>query len=306
MPVGFDDQQMRSVDALLERTTFDPAGVAVVCAVSGGADSLSLLALAVAAGLDVTAAHVDHGLRPESAAEADEVARAAERFGAGFVALSAQVPEGGDLEARARRHRLEALAAFAGDRPILTGHTADDQAETVLINLLRGAGPGGLSAIRPATTKPLLALRRSETVALCASLDLDPVVDPSNDDRRFVRNRIRHDVLPLLADVAERDVVPLLVRAADHSRRLVDELEREASTIDPTDTAALRAASPELARIALRAWLRSPDGHPPSTAELERAMAVARHEVAATELRGGRRLARTAGRMRIEGETCPP
>ena len=77
MPVGFDDQQMRSVDALLARTTFDSAGVAVVCAVSGGADSLSLLALAVAAGLDVTAAHVDHGLRPESAAEADVVARAA-------------------------------------------------------------------------------------------------------------------------------------------------------------------------------------------------------------------------------------
>lgn len=306
MTVGFDDHEREAAEALVARATFDPAGTAVVCAVSGGADSLSLLALASAAGLSVTAAHVDHGLRPGSADEAAAVAAAARRFEADFVALSASVPPGGDLEARARRARFDALDTIADGRPVLTGHTADDQAETLLINLLRGSGPGGLGAMRPGTTKPLLGLRRSETVALCDHLGLEPLVDPSNDDRRFVRNRIRHDVLPMLADVAERDVVPLLVRTADHSRHLADAIDHIAGDLDPTDTAELQAAPPELARTALRHWLRSPDGHPPSTAELERAMAVVRHEVAATELRGGRRLARTSGRLRIEGETCPP
>lgn len=306
MPVGFDDTQISAAQSLLTRTTFDSPGTAVVCAVSGGADSLSLLALAVAADLDVTAAHVDHGLRPQSAGEADVVADAAKRFGADFVALTASVADGGDLEARARRARFDALEGVSAGRPILTGHTADDQAETVLINLLRGAGPDGLGAMRPASTKPLLDLRRSETTALCASLDLDPIVDPSNDDRRFMRNRVRHDVLPMLAAVAERDVVPLLVRSADHSREIVDAVGELASDIDPTDTAQLRAAPPAFARAVLRRWLRSSEGHPPSTAELERVMSVVRHETVATELRGGRRLARTAGRLRIEGETCPP
>ncbi len=110
---------------------------------------------------------------------------------------------------------------------VLTGHTADDQAETVLINLLRGAGASGLAAMRPGPTKPLLALRRAETVALCADLGLDPVIDPSNADRRFLRNRVREEVLPLLCDVAKRDVVPLLLRTGELLRDdddLLDEL----------------------------------------------------------------------------------
>src|SRR5690606_13257154 len=166
------------VDALLARCHLPPPGTRVVLGVSGGADSLALLALATAAGCPATAVHVDHGLREGSAEEADVVRDAAARFGAGFEARRVAVPPGPHLEARARAARYAALGPGA-----LTGHTADDQAETVLLNLLRGAGLDGLAGFAP-DRRPLRDLRRAETRALCRALDLTPVEDPSNDDPR--------------------------------------------------------------------------------------------------------------------------
>ena len=274
----------------------DRDGRALVAAVSGGADSLALLVLARAAGLAVTAVHVDHGLRPGSAGEARVVAAAAARFGAGFRAERVTVAPGGDLEQRARDARRAVLGPAA-----MTGHTADDQAETVLINLLRGAGPAGLAAMRPGPTHPILDLRRSETAALCRALDLRPVEDPSNDDPRFVRNRVRHELLPLMADIGDRDPVPLLVRTAARAREVSDDLDGLAASVDPTDTATLRRQPPSVAAAALRRWLADERGHPPSAAELARVLAVVRHEAVACELSGRRRVARSGGRLRIEG-----
>src|SRR5262249_43104508 len=162
------------VRELLGRCTFPVAGTSVTCAVSGGADSMALLVLATEAGCDVTAFHVDHGLREGSAEEAGLVAAAAARFGAAFESRHAVVRPGPDLEARARAARFSVLP-----KGVLTGHTADDQAETVLLNLLRGAGADGLRGMR-AANHPLLSVRRSETHALCAAFDLEVVVDPSN------------------------------------------------------------------------------------------------------------------------------
>ncbi|MGH9259143.1 MAG: tRNA lysidine(34) synthetase TilS, partial [Acidimicrobiales bacterium] len=192
------------LDQLTARCTFAAAGTTVTCAVSGGADSLALLALATHAGCRVTAVHVDHGLRPGSAAEAGVVRAAADRFGAAFRAERVTVAPGPNLEARARAARYKALPADA-----LTGHTADDQAETVLLNLVRGAGLDGLAGMDPAR-RPLRRLRRNETRALCDALGLDPVADPTNDDPALRRNRVRHELLPLLDAVAARDVVPVI------------------------------------------------------------------------------------------------
>ncbi|MBX3286355.1 MAG: tRNA lysidine(34) synthetase TilS, partial [Actinobacteria bacterium] len=208
---------------LLARCAFPPDG-AVTCAVSGGADSLSLLVLAVASGRRATAVHVDHGLRHGSADEAHVVAEAAHALGAAFRAERAVVTPGADLEARARAARFAVLPAGA-----LTGHTADDRAETVLLNLLRGAGPAGLAGIRRGPTKPLLDLRRAETAALCAALGLQPVEDPSNLDPAHRRNRVRHEVLPLLASVGDRDPVPVLVRQADLLAEVDDALAEHAA-----------------------------------------------------------------------------
>ena len=265
----------------------------MTCAVSGGPDSLALLVLAAAAGLDVTAVHVDHGLRPGSADEADVVRSAAEQVGAAFRAERVDVEPGPNLEARARTARYGALPSDA-----LTGHTADDQAETVLINLLRGGATAGLAGMRRDGRRPLLDLRRSETRAVCDEAGLEPVVDPSNTDPAHLRNRVRHELLPLLCDLAGRDVVPILCRQADLLRDQAAYLTDAAEGLDPTDARALRQADPVLAREAIRAWLR--EEHPPDAATVERVLAVARLEATATDVGGGRRITRSGGRLALE------
>lgn len=263
---------------------------------SGGPDSLALLALAVDAELRVTAVHVDHGLRAGSADEADVVRDVAVSLRAGFRSARVDVGAGPNLEARARDARRSVLPLDA-----MTGHTADDQAETLLLNLARGAGLDGLVAMRPGPTKPILALRRSETHALCAARGFTPVLDPSNDDPVHRRNRVRHEVVPLLDDVAGRDVAALLART---SSLLVDDaalLDALAAAIDPTDAKAVAAAPAPLARRALRGWL-TVDGYPPDAAAIERVLAVARGEIRATEVAEGLRVGRSAGRLLLSGQ----
>ncbi len=287
---------------LLPRCTFPPAGTPLTCGVSGGADSLGLLALAVEAGCLATAVHVEHGLRPGTADEADRVAAAAARLGAGFRSVRVVVAPGPDLEARARAARHAALGPSAA-----LGHTADDLAETVLVNLLRGAGPSGLSSLRPGPRHPLLGLRRAEVRAVCADRGLEPLDDPSNADPRFVRNRVRHEVLPLLASVGGRDPVPLLVRTAELAAADVDHLEQLAARLDPADARALAAAPAPVAARAVRRWLagegEGPGGierHPPDRAAVARVLAVAAGGAVACEVAGGWRVARRGQVLRLE------
>ncbi|MHB1518137.1 MAG: hypoxanthine phosphoribosyltransferase [Acidimicrobiales bacterium] len=286
---------------LLSRCTFPGGGSTLVCGVSGGPDSLALLVLAVAAGCSVTALHVDHALREGSAAEADVVADAARRFGAAFVSEQVVVEPGPNLEARARLARFGVLGPDAA-----TGHTADDQAETVLLNLLRGAGVSGLSGMRPGFRHPLLGLRRFETEALCRRLGLRVVDDPSNRDRRFVRNRIRHELLPLCSDVAGRDVVPVLARQARVLASDADLLHVVASLVDPTDAAALAEAPEAASRRAIRQWLSATGPHPPSLAAVDRVLDVARRRYRSTELPGGVRVDRSRGRLERSGPVAAP
>jgi tRNA(Ile)-lysidine synthase len=252
---------------------------------------MALLVLAIEAGCIVTAVHVDHGTRADTTAEADAVAAAATRFGARFESRRVHVAAGPNQEARWRDARRAALPDGA-----LTGHTADDQAETVLLNLVRGSGLDGLAGMRPGTTKPLLALRRAETHALCRAVGIAPVDDPSNADPAFRRNRVRHELLPLLDAIAERDVVALVARQASLLRDDSDLLDELASAIDPTDARALNAAPLPLARRAVRRWIR--DEHPPDSATVERVLAVARCEAGACELPGGDRVERSGMRLR--------
>ncbi|HAX06151.1 MAG TPA: tRNA(Ile)-lysidine synthetase, partial [Acidimicrobiaceae bacterium] len=179
----------------------------------------------------------------------------------------------------------------------LTGHTADDQAETIILHLLRGGGPDALAGMRD-EQHPLIGLRRADTEAVCQIFEWQPIEDPSNRDLRFRRNRIRHEILPLLNDVAERDVVPLLVRAGRIAEKDADLLDRLAQEIDVTDVAAVASAPIALARRAIRAWLR--EEHPPDLASVERVLQVARGEVLGTEITGGRSVRRTGGKLRIE------
>lgn len=260
---------------------------------SGGADSSALALLAVAHGLDVTLVHVDHGLRTDSAREAHVVEGLAQRLGCGFRAETVHVEPGPNLEARARDARYGVLPF-----DVMTAHTADDQAETMVLQLLRGAGLTGLAGMRAGVRRPLLALRRRETEALCLSEGVDVVDDPMNRDPRFTRVRVRHEVLPLLQQVSQRDVVAVLARQADLWRDDDELLERLAGDLDPTDARALAAAPVALARRAIRRWLADP--HPPQAAEVERVLQVARGHHVACELEGGRRVTRSHQRLRIE------
>ncbi|MGH9056097.1 MAG: tRNA lysidine(34) synthetase TilS [Acidimicrobiales bacterium] len=299
------------ISDVLSRCDFTDEGTGgapapVPLAVSGGPDSLALLVLAVAAGLDPVAIHVDHGLRPGSPADAEVVASVAARLGAAFEGRSVHVEPGPDLEARARTARYAALPPT-----VMTGHTMDDQAETVLLNLLRGAGLDGMSGIRPnrpgRPRRPLIGIRRSETAAVCRDAGVEPLHDPTNGDARFRRNRVRSEVLPLLQAIAGRDLVPVLARQAglfDADAGLLDDL---AAGIDAGDARALQGAPSPLARRAVRRWLRQagafPDAelHPPSAAEVGRVLEVAAGRARACELGGGRRVERRAGRLVVTG-----
>jgi tRNA(Ile)-lysidine synthase len=189
---------------------------------------------------------------------------------------------------------------------VAVAHTADDQAETLLLNVLRGAasaGMAGMAARRDRIARPLLALRRAEMRALCADLGLAVVADPMNDDVAFSRVAVRRQVLPLLESIAHRDLVPVLARQAGILRRESEYLDELAGAAWPGDSepsaSTLASLHPVLAQRAVRVWLGRP---PPSHAEVARVLQVARGECRATQLAGGRRVRRSAGRMLLERE----
>ena len=269
-----------------------PSNGPIHCAVSGGADSSALLILASMTGEELIAHHVDHGLRPNSSIESDSVARLANQVGAKFRSVTLSLEEGPNLEARARSARFAALPD-----DVLTGHTADDQAETIILHLLRGGGPDALAGMGD-EHHPIIKLRRADTESVCQIFEWKPVEDPTNEDPRFRRNRVRHEVLPLLNEVAEGDVVPLLIRAGEIADKDADLLDRLAQEIDVTDAAALATAPIALARRSVREWLRGE--HPPDLASVERVLQVARGEALGTEITGGRSVRRTNGKLRLE------
>jgi tRNA(Ile)-lysidine synthase len=277
-----------------------PAGARVVVACSGGADSLALLVMACDAGFDVVAVYVDHGLRASTDFDAEVVAAAATRFGAQHRIERVDVGHGANLEARARDARyaaLERARASVGAVAVLLGHTRDDQAETVLLNLLRGSGTSGLAGMatrRGTLYRPLLAMRRADTHELCASMSLVPISDPMNDELQHRRVWLRREVIPMLEQGASRDLVEVLARQAELLRdddELLDALARSRATEDAREIAEM---PPALARRVLRQWLGAP---PPSAATIDRVLAVARGESRATELPGGARVERVGGQL---------
>lgn len=280
---------------------------------SGGADSLALLALVRAAGLDAHAVYVDHGLRPATEHEFQVVGDAADRFGAPAERVAIEVGDGSNLEARARQARYAALEErrrAVSASLVLVGHTADDQAETVLLNLLRGAGSPGLGAMavrRDHIVRPLLALRRDDTREACRRLALTPVDDPMNHDVRHRRVWLRREVIPRLEAGVGRDLTTLLARQAqimrDESEHL-DALAREAlaGAGDPPATAVVASLPATLGRRVVRRWLGDP---PVGVDHVDAVLAVAGGRRRAVELPGGRRIVRAGGRLHVEAGGNP-
>ncbi|TDZ80516.1 tRNA(Ile)-lysidine synthase [Mycobacteroides salmoniphilum] len=232
-------------------------------AVSGGADSLALAAATVAQGWVVTALVVDHGLQPGSAEVAAQARNQALGLGCHHASvLSVTVDGAGGLEAAARDARYAALGEARDGMPVLLAHTLDDQAETVLLGLGRGSGGRSIAGMRPWDDpwgRPLLDIRRTETRATCAELDLTAWEDPHNVDSRFVRVRLRHEVLPLLEQVLGGGVAEALARTAASLRDDGDALDEQARVTFPgagsLAISGLRDVAPAVRRRVIRLWL---------------------------------------------------
>lgn len=216
-------------------------GETVLVAVSGGPDSVCLVHALVDLRrlfrVDLGVFHFDHRLRSGSAEDAGYVRRTADRLHLPFFLRVAETqPEQGEsVEDWAHRARLGALALAMREAGAVRGalaHTVDDQAETVLLALIRGGGLDAVAGIRPAQgpfVRPLIEVSRAEVEAFCRARHLRPRLDPTNRDTRLLRNAVRLKVLPALERAVGRDVRPTLARSAALLRRDADEFERRAT-----------------------------------------------------------------------------
>jgi tRNA(Ile)-lysidine synthase len=218
-----------------EHGLFDP-GNTVMVACSGGPDSICLLhslaRLRRLFRIRLAVFHFDHRLRPDSARDAAYVRAQARRLGLPFLFREAtgRPGRGQSVEAWARLARYGALteaAAEAGADRAALGHTLDDQAETVLLGLVRGGGIEAMSGMAPLAklpplglmaVRPLLGTTRGEVETFCRALHLRPRLDPTNRDPRFLRNRLRLEVLPVIEERLDRNIKGTLARTAEHVR----------------------------------------------------------------------------------------
>lgn len=254
------------------------AGERVVLAASGGADSMAMAGLLCEAGLASSAtavvAHFDHRLRGEGAAIRDRAAveELCRRYGLPLETGAWEEPRKGEAAAREARYRF--LGEVAGRRSaaaVVTGHTLDDQVETVMLHMMRGSGPYGLAGmapdapwplggkLSPRLMRPLLCIEREETRAYCAARGLRYVDDESNDDASFLRNRVRRDLLPQLDEMSP-DARRTVAQLAEKTRAGIVTLERavahalleQSSDFVRLSRGALREMTSELAPYAYR------------------------------------------------------
>jgi len=266
-----DDPLSRAVIERAVAACFERQAGRILVAVSGGVDSLALLvAAAGVAGGRTGVASLDHGLRPEATAEVERVRELARSLGLPFHTESLHLRPGPSVEARARAARYAALHRMArehGYDAIATAHTADDQAETLLMRLARGSALRGAAAIRvdaPRLLRPLLGVRRAETEAFVAAAGLSPVRDPSNADPRLLRTRIRFQVIPALREAAGPSVVERLARfartAAEDEELLSGQAAQALERVrvgTGLDAVAVRALPWPIRARALRSWLEA-------------------------------------------------
>ncbi|HOW96152.1 MAG TPA: tRNA lysidine(34) synthetase TilS [Kiritimatiellia bacterium] len=316
---------LQIIQRAIRRQNLVTPGTRLLLAVSGGADSTALAAalagLRVPLNLRLTLAHLNHGIR---GAEADDDARfvraLARRLRAGFVLGRADVPglsrkKGISIEMAAREARYDFLARAArraGADAIATAHTADDQAETVLLRLARGTGPQGLAGIPYRSEhggvpviRPMLDATRAQVEAFLKRRGLGWREDSTNRNPEHLRNRVRHEIIPLL----EARLNPCLREALCRLASLAGEenrwMEQEAARLAFDGFVAQLAGLPvPLARRALRAWL-SKTGVPPESLDFEaiervRALAEGRRGGGSAPLPGGWRVTREAGALRIQ------
>jgi tRNA(Ile)-lysidine synthase len=259
-----------------EREMLAP-GQRVLVACSGGPDSVALVLvlhrLASELSIATAVASVDHGVREGSAADVDVARSVAAELELPFHALSLDLDRGASLQARARDARYAALRELADrerfDR-IAVGHTMDDQAETVLSRILRGAGVRGLAAIEPSRAdgviRPLIDCRRADVHAFVAQSGLSIARDPSNADPRYERVRLRERIVPLLLE-EDPALIEHLAELAQDARLLAELVDGLAEPIADLDR--LRAMPRALRQASLAKWAEGVASQPPGRAQIQ-------------------------------------
>ncbi len=271
-------------------------------ALSGGADSAALLLLCRNAEREVTAVHVNHSLASSDVME--QAARAiASHLEVPIDVSTVEVPAGPSPEAQAREVRYGVLEKTG--RPTLTAHSADDVAETIVMNLIRGTGTAGVLGIPhhrpPNVFRPLLAVRRSTLREIATLADLPFVDDPMNSDLGLTRNRVRTRLIPTITEF-NPSFVEAALRLGDAiaaDGRYLDEITPELAATDPLPAAVLATLPEPIANRALMAWLRG-QGIEVSAELMDRAWRVVTGEAAVEDLSGGLSLRRVGALVHVE------
>ena len=306
-----DDPEERILDTA-RSSGLIRAGEPLLAMVSGGADSVCLLDAAVRLGARVSALHVDHGIRADSADDVSLCRRLCDAAGVPLLVERielAATSAPGNLQAEARERRYE-LAERHAEGDYATGHTATDQADTVLYRLAVSPGRRALLGMPPRRgrlVRPLLGSTREETREYCRARGLEWRDDPSNEDIRFARARVRHEVLAALRELnpaAERTIAETALLLRDEAT-VLDRATREAVERvggPPLPLAALRELPSALARLALRRSLEDAAGDsvPLSRRDADRILGLAPSGTKTVELPGGVRAVAEYGWLRFD------
>ena len=297
----------RALDAARE-SGLVAEGQPLLVMLSGGGDSTCLIDVALRLGADVTALHVNHGLRPDADADEQHCRELCERLGVELHVERPELPGEGNLQSLAREARYSAAERLAkGD--YAAAHTLSDQAETVLYRLAVSPGRRALLGMPPRRgrlVRPLLEVTRAETREYCSARGLAWREDPSNADPRFARARIRADLIPALEEInpaAERNIVAtsrLLADEAEVLDRAADDALATAG-FPAAQLAELRRLPPALARLALRRLAEQAAGRdlPLSRADADRVLALGAAGTQSLDLGGGLRAVAEYGTLRF-------
>jgi tRNA(Ile)-lysidine synthase len=268
----------RAVDDALTAHLHGHISGHLLVAVSGGADSLALAwataFVAPAHGYTLEAVIVDHGLQDDSAEVASQAQATLAEMGVRATIIPVSVDGSGNVEDNARTARYDQLTRHLTDTgaiAVLLGHTLDDQAETVLLGLTRGSGPASIRGMAPYNApwlRPFLGTSRHTTQACVTDAGFSYWVDPHNTDRRFVRPRIRHDLLPAMEEILGPGIPDALANTArlvsdddDYLTALAsDHLTALESTPGQLPTSPLADLPSPIRRRVLRAWVRKTIG----------------------------------------------
>lgn len=270
-------------------------------ALSGGADSAALALLCVEGGDDADALHIDHGLdaSPRLSAAASDIAS---KLGLQLSTVKVEVGRGPSPEEQARDARYQVFGTHA--RPVLTAHTKDDSAETMVINLVRGTGAAGLTGIPyhrpPNTFRPMLVVPRDETREMAVLAGLPFFDDPMNLDPRLARNHVRQRVMPLLRELNPQ-ASDALARAAESLGRDAALLDEMTPMSDPTEVAlGVVATLPRPLADRLISRLLRTNGVGPTAERLERVWQVVSGEAVSHDLAEGLRVVRRGAMIVVE------